>query len=240
VTVLDLVTRAMFDLGILQEGEVPTPQQASDGLSALNDWIDGLAPQFLTVYAVTRTTWTLDSSTSYTVGTGGDVNIARPTSPQAIENIGYINNNFDPAVEVQLGPCLTEDAYAAIPIKDYENPYPTNFYYSATWPLGTLIPFPIPTASLLEGVIYTKTAVTEFTSLTQSVSVPPGYRRYFRTNLALEVAPVFSVQPSPVLVRMAQQSEETIKTANVRAMDMTADAVGLFPCGVKSNIYTGP
>ena len=239
MTVLDLVTRGMFDLGLLQEGEVPTPNQAADGLSALNDWIDGLTPDTLTIYAVTRTTWTITSATSYTVGTGGDISIARPVNPEAIENIGYINNNFPTPVEVQLGPCLTEDAYALIPIKTYSTLYPTNFYYSPTWPLGTLIPWPTPSSSGLQGVLYTRTAITEFTALTQTVSVPPGYRRFFRTNLALELAPVFAAQPSPVLVRNAQESKQAVKTANVRPMDMTTDAANLFRGGPKPNIYTG-
>jgi len=239
MTVTDLITRGMGDLGLLQEGEVPTPDQLTAGINAINDWIDGLAPDTLTIYAITRTLWTLTAATSYTVGTGGDVNIARPASPQAITNIGYVNNNFSPAVEVQLGPCLTDDAYAAIPIKTYTNPLPTAFYYSATNPLGTLRPWPVPSASLLQGVIYTRTAVTEFTSVTQTVSVPPGYRRYFRTNLALEIAPVFAAQPSPVLIKNAMDSAQAIKTANVRPMDMTSDAARLFHGGAKPNLYTG-
>lgn len=235
----DLITRGMFDLGLLQEGEVPTAQQALDGFNALNDWIDSLGPDTLTIYTVTRTTWTITTAASYSVGTGGDINIARPISPDRIENIGYVNNNFPTPVEIQLGPCLTEDAYALIPIKTYSVPYPTNFYYSPTFPYGTLIPFPIPSSAGLLGVIYTKTAISEFTALTQTVSVPPGYRRFFRSQLAMELAPVFDVQPSAALVRIASLSEQAVKTGNVRPMDMTSDAANLFRGGPKPNIYTG-
>lgn len=239
MTVLDIITQSMFDLGLLQEGEVPTADQAQIGLDAGNEWLDSLADDFLTVYAIARSTWTLTAATSYTVGTGGDVNIARPVNAQAIENIGYINSNFTPAIETQLGPCLTEDAYALIPIKTYTNPYPTNFYYSPTWPLGTLKPWPVPSASLLTGVLYTRTAITEFSALTDVVSVPPGYRRFFRARFALEVASAYAAEPSAALIKKATEAERSIKTANVRMVDMATDAARLFSGGPKPNIYTG-
>lgn len=239
MTVADLITRGMFDLSLLQEGEVPTAQQIAMGLSALNDWLDGLPPDTLTLYVVTRSTWNLTSAANYTVGVGGDVNIVRPVSPQAIQNIGYLNNNFSPAVEIQLGPVLTDDSYAAIPIKTYSSPYPTSFYYNPTFPLGTLKPWPIPSSSNLVGVLYAGTPTSEFTSTTQSVSVPNGYRRYFRTHLAMELAPVFSAQPSAALVKMAADSEAAIKSANVRMSDLTSDAIRLFQGRARSNIYTG-
>lgn len=238
MTVRDLITRAMFDLGVLQEGEVPTPAQATDGFNAANDWIDSLTPNFLTIYAVTRSTWTLTSASSYTVGTGGDVNIARPDSPQAIQNIGYVNNSLQPPFEVQQGPCLTEDQYAAIPLKTLSSPLPQAWYYSATFPLGTLKPYPIPSQSGLLGVVYTQTAIPEFTSLAQVISLPPGYRRYFRTHLALELAPVFTAEVSPSLARMAAESEAAIKTANVRPTDLVPDAAWIFGTNRFYNIFT--
>lgn len=238
MTVTDLVNRAMQDLGLLQEGEVPTADQAQLGMDAGNDWIDSLAPDFLTIYAITRTLWTITSATSYTVGTGATISVARPVNADAIDNIAYLNNNFTTPQETNLGPCLTEDAYAAIPNKSLSSPLPTYFYYSPTWPTGTLIPWPIPSSSLLQGVMYTRTAITEFTSLTQTVSVPPGYRRYFRTRFALELAPAYAAEPSPVLVKNAREAEMAIKTANVRPSDLSSDAAYLFPGGSRYNIFT--
>ncbi len=238
MTVTDLIIRAMNDLGLIQEGEVPTPDQLLIGYSALNDWIDGLAPDFQTVYAITRTTWTLTTATSYTVGSGGDINIARPINADAIENIGYVDNAVSPAFEVQQGPCLTEDAYAAIPVKTLTSPLPQVWYYSPTFALGTLKPFPVPSQSNLLGVLYARTAVSEFTSLTQTVSVPNGYRRFFRSNLAMEIAAAFNADPSPALVQTATDSAMKIRTGNVRPSDLRSDAAGLFGPRRFYNIYT--
>lgn len=238
MTVLDVVTRAMFDLGVLQEGEVPTPDQATECLNALNEWIDGLTPDTLTVYTVTRSTWTITTATSYTVGTGGAVNIARPNSPNDIEHIGYVDNNFSPAQESLLT-LLSDDEYASIPQKTLTSALPTSWYYNPTYPLGTLHPFPVPSSSNLLGVIYTRTAVTEFSALTDTVSLPPGYRRFFRSNLALEISPIFNAQPTPALVQMAQESAQRIRTANVRPSELSSDAAALFHAWPWYNIYTG-
>lgn len=237
--VSDLILGAMLDLGILQEGEVPTPNQAASVFLRLDDWIDGIATLPLTKFAIARTTWTITSAMSYTVGVGGDINVARPVNPQDILDVGYINNNFPTPVEI-IGLPLTDDVYDAIPIKTYSSPYPTDFYYKATFPLGTLIPYPIPSASLLLGVIYTRMSIPEFTAQSNTVSVPPGYRRYLRASLAAEIAPMFTADIPPELQRIIIEAEANIKRANIRLRDMPSDAVPMFHGGANSNIYTGP
>lgn len=239
MTVTDLATRAMFDLGLLQEGEVPSPSQLVLIMDALNEWLDWLATQSLSVYSVTRTTWTITSAASYTIGAGGDINVARPVNPEAISNIGYVNGSFPTPVELQLGPPLTDDMYAAIPMKTYPTPYPTNFYYRPTFPLGTLLPYPVPSASLLTGVIYTQAALSEFTSATQTIALPNGYRRYLRASLAIEIAPIFNAEPSPALIKRLSEGEAGVKRANQRLSDMSSDASVLFRGRGRSNIYTG-
>lgn len=241
MTFADMITGAMFDLGLLQEGEVPTPNQQLSVMNRANDWLDGLATQSLTIYAISRNLWTITSAASYTVGTGGDINIMRPVNPAAITNIGYINNNFPNPVEIPFGTTMSDDDYAAIPIKAFSSLYPTAFYYRPTFPLGALIPYPVPSSSLLQGVIYTQSVVPEFTATSNTVSVAPGYRRYLRTSFALEVAPLFNADPSPALLKSFTDAEANVKRANERLSDMGSDAADLFSGSTaRSNIYTGP
>lgn len=242
MTFADVITGAMFDLGILQEGEVPTQNQQEMVKSRANDWIDGLATLSLTVYEIERTVWTLTNQAIYGVGFGGDIDIARPVNPAAVANIGYINNNFPIAVETLFDTLLTDDEYAAIPIKSFSSLYPTAFYYRPTFPLGGLIPYPIPSSAGLQGVIYTSTAVPEFTDTSNVIALPPGYRRWFRTAFAMEIAPLFNADPSPALIKAFTEAEANVKRANERLSDMGSDALGLFSgnCWPKSNIYTGP
>ena len=114
MTVSDLITGALQDLRVLQVGEVVSSNDASFALERLNDWINALATEGLTVYTNTRTIWTLSTATSYTIGSGGAVNCARPTGPMDIVDIGFQDTSVSPTIEYNLGPVLTDDAWAGI------------------------------------------------------------------------------------------------------------------------------
>ena len=218
----------LFDLGVLQSGEVPNPEDADFSLQLLNDWVNSLATEALSVYTLTRTTWTLTPNVaSYTVGPSGTINIDRPINPQWIQAVGYINTAVSPTQELMLGRPLTQDAFMAIPQKTLTSPTPTTFYYDPTpGTFGTLKPFPIPTGANLQGVIYAPTAVPEFSTLNDTIALPPGYRRFLRTNLALELAPAFSAQVTPELGRNAEDSKRKVKDANVRMKDLSSGGWG--------------
>ncbi|MEK9722044.1 MAG: hypothetical protein VW405_00990 [Rhodospirillaceae bacterium] len=217
MTIGDAITGALQDLGVLAAGEAPAAEDSSVALDRVNDWLDGLATEGLTVYTNARTTWALVNGTgSYTIGTGGDVNITRPTGPEAILNIGYQDTSQSPTQEYLLGRPLTEDAYAAITQKTFQSTYPTSWYYNPTYPLGTLIAWPVPTSNTLQGVIYTPQPLSEYATLATALSLPPGYRRFIRTNLVVELGPTFNVQLSNEQQRLALEAKANAKRANVR------------------------
>lgn len=239
-TIGDVITASLQDLGLISASETPTADDSQLALDRVNDWIDGLATQGLTVFTSSRTTWTIVSGTSsYTVGTTGAVTCTRPIAPVDILNIGYEDTSLSPTQEFLLPDPLTEDAYAALTPKTLTATYPQYFYYNPTFAssLGTLIPWPIPTSSTLLGVIYTPTPVTEFSALTDTILLPPGYRRFYRTSLAIELAPSFAVQPSPTLQHLAHQAAVDVKRSNTRLSDLSLNDVawiGGAPVGTMS------
>lgn len=223
-TGLDYVTDALREIGILAAGQTPSAEDADDGLTALNDFIDELAAHRLAIYTITRTTWTIASGTStYSVGSGQTINRARPVY---IEKIHYQDTSTDPDTEYQMDP-LTDDAYANLSQKDLTSTLPGCWYYNPTYPYGTVILYPVPTSSTLQGVLYAPTAVTEVSSLATELSVPPGYRRMFKKNLALDLCSAFDVTPSAQLVNEAAETLSRVKTANLRLMDMAVDSGAL-------------
>ena len=229
MTVEELITASLQELGILGPTDVPSADDAATGFNRLNDWIDALKTEGLTVYTVTRTTWTITGASSYTVGTGGAINIDRPVNADAIEDIGYQNTAVSPLLELTFGGALDQHAYEALPYKTQTAVYPTSFYYNPTYPLGTLTPWPVPTATTLQGVIYAPTPVSEFAALSTAVGLPPGYRRFLRTNLALELAPVFGITPvSLELQDAARQSKGAIKRINERLTDLITTGAGWY------------
>jgi len=239
-TIGDVITSSLQDLGLISAGETPSSDDSALALSRVNDWIDGLATQGLTVFTTnTRTTWTLVSgTTSYTVGTTGTVACSRPVSPDQIVNIGYQDTSVSPTQEYLLGRPLTDNAYAELTPKSLTATSPQFWYYEAnfTLSLGTLIPWPVPTGSGLEGVIYTPTPVSEFSALTDTILLPPGYRRFYRTSLAIEMAPSFSVIPSPVLQKIAIDAETDITRSNSRMSDLSLSGVSWIGGGSGSSL----
>jgi hypothetical protein len=247
-TVLDIVTGALKELGVLAAGEVPTAVDAADCLTGLNNLIDQFATERLTIYTVTRSTWTIVSGTQvYTVGTGGTVNIARPVY---VEHVNYQDTSATPVLEYQLQP-MTDDAWSKLPQRALTSVRPTNWYSDYAHPLANLSLWPVPTSATLQGVIYAATAVPEFAALSQSVALPPGYRRMLIKNLAVEMAPSYDradTQDSPMtggprlLAQQAREAKDAVKRANKRLMDMSIDAAALVQGRSRTfsyNINTG-
>lgn len=71
---LDIITRAMKDIGALAAGEVPTSDEAQDGLDMLNDMIDQWSNESMMVFYRTEIVFnTVQNTVQYTLGPGGSV-----------------------------------------------------------------------------------------------------------------------------------------------------------------------
>lgn len=235
-TAADLIDAALTEIGVRAAGETLSAAEASEGLSTLNRMLDSWAAERLAIYTISRTTWTITASDgSYTVGTGANVNRARPVS---VDHVNYIDTSTDPDTEYPLAK-LTEDAYAGITLKALTSETPQAWYYNPTYPTGTLELWPVPTSSTLQGVMYAPTAVAQFTALTTAVSVPPGYERAIIKNLALELAPSYGKKVDAALAIQAQEAKATIKRANKRLADLTIDPAALIGSQSGYDIYQG-
>jgi hypothetical protein len=65
-------------------------------------------------------------------------------------------------------------------------------------------------------VLYSMKALTAFATADTAVSLPNGYLRALRYNLAIEMAPEFGREPSALVVTAAQESKEVIKRMNIK------------------------
>jgi hypothetical protein len=232
--VRDIVTAALRELGVLAAGEVATADEANSGLEELNRLVDQWAGERLLIYRVTRTTWTISATQNYTVGAGGTVNVVRPVY---LDHVNLIDTSTDPDQETSLTP-LTDDGWAAITQKAATSTQPSNWYYNPTFPLGTLSLWPVPTSATLQGALYAPQHVSEFTSLDEVISLPPGYRRMLIKNLARDLAPSYDRPVHPELKEEAIESKATVKRNNLRLMDLSFDAAVLGN-GTAFDIYTG-
>jgi hypothetical protein len=232
--VRDIVTAALRELGVLAAGEVATADEANSGLEELNRLVDQWAGERLLIYRVTRTTWTISATQNYTVGAGGTVNVVRPVY---LDHVNLIDTSTDPDQETPLTP-LTDDGWAAITQKASTSTQPTNWYYNPTFPLGTLSLWPVPSSATLQGALYAPQQTSEFASLEEVISLPPGYRRMLVKNLARDLAPSYDRPVHPELKEEAIESKATVKRNNYRPSDLSFDAAVLGGSG-NFDINTG-
>lgn len=223
--VRDIVTEALRELGVLSAGEVATADDVNFGFDAFNRLIDQWAAERLQVYQTVRTVWAIVSGTqTYTLGTGGTINVARPVF---VNDIRVQDTAPTLPTEYSLD-CLTDDAWSRVNVKTQTSVMPSAFYYNPTYPLGTVTLWPIPTSATLQGVLYAPQAVAEFATLATTVALPPGYRRMFVKNLALDLAPSYGKQVGKELADAASDSVAVVKRSNKRLLDMSIEASALI------------
>ncbi len=224
-TARDICAEALGDLMVNGVGQSMSAADGDRAFDKLNNLLDQWASESLMLYSDVRTTWVLVANqTSYTVGTGGNVAVARPVY---VDSVGFIDTSQSPTLEIPLTP-LTDQDYAAIPIKGLTSTLQGYYYYNLTFPLATLSMYPIPTRTDLQGVIYARSHVTEFASLSTVVSLPPGWRRMMVANLAVECAPAWEREPSSQLQKIAAESKATLKRSQIRLVDAKLDGGALI------------
>lgn len=108
---------------------------------------------------------------------------------------------------------VPRDKYVALGLKGISGPWPTDLYYDPTFPYGNIYVYPNPSmAGQLH--LWTDTLLADFQTVAQAVSLPQGYARAIKTNLALELAAEYGKAVSPSLDRRAREAKKMIQSLN--------------------------
>lgn len=205
-TAIDLITSSMRLIGVLASGETPTADEATNALAVLNDMLNAWATSNLMSYQNVNNAFNLVGGTqSYTIGPGGVFNTDRPLN---IEGAFVTYSGVDMPLRI-----LTTEEWNAIPLKSYSSPIPQAVYLDTPYPLATVWIWPIPSAAI-PLTLLVNLQFAAIASLAATLSYPPGYNKALRYALAVELAPEYGVQPSPLVVNIATETIGEIKTAN--------------------------
>jgi hypothetical protein len=215
-----IIDNALKRINILQIGQSADGDQQTDAFTFLNIMLDGWATERSTMPFIAVTQFTIVSTKGtptnpYTVGVGGDANVARPVW---IDRVTYTDNSQSPPLERQLYK-LTDDAYQSLPLKTLTNTLPGSWYYQPTYSgnLGSLYLWMIATQSNLQGNIYAPSAIATFTDPNQTVVLPPGYQFAIQENLAVLLAATYreNIPTDPKLLESAATTKLNIRRANM-------------------------
>lgn len=244
MTVNDLITASLRRLRVISGADPPSGDDMQDALLRLQDWLDDLRTQDFLGLFETVATWALvPGKVSYECP--GDVAAAPFANATEIHGIGYRDAA---GIDVMQGPILTNDAWTVIPKKT--QPGLPAYWYMRGGPgvitpgyKAFLYPWPVPNVAGLTGLIYYAQpigAMTLTTVLDGNANLPPGWRRFLRDGLAVELAPEFHVDDPSVLGPLQKSAEEAMRNIKRRKRPLRDLAVPeWFSLNGGGNIYTG-
>lgn len=236
---LGYITAALQEIGALGSGDtVEGSGDVEEALVHVNRMFDDFAADQLTMLYLLRTTKALASGTaSYTIGTGGDVNIVRPDEIQEAALVQ--DSTAAKPVEFPLD-VLDQHQYARIPVKTAAG-YPRAIFYDRAFSagLGRVWVFPIPNVANMQLVLYSKSALVAFTALTSKAdfTFAPGYQSLFHYHLALRLAGPWGRPVTQELKDFAAVALDRIQRRNVEVKDLQMDPA-LVPAP-PYNIWSG-
>lgn len=207
-TVLDIITDALQNAGVISANETPNATDGQKAFRLLNRMLDADSTESLMIYNNVQEVFNLVSGQlTYTIGTGGDFNTTRPVNiTQAFTR--DVNGN-DLPVEI-----LTFAEYGEIISKTVQTTIPLALYYNSGYPLSDITLWPVVTGSTYRLVIWSWKLLTSFTSLSDTVSLAPGYEDYIESNLTERCCIAFNIAIPDAVAQWAAISKAKIKRIN--------------------------
>lgn len=215
-TAADLIRRSLKLLGVYAAGESLRAEDAADGLVELNHLLGTWANERLQVHGTRRATYSLTPNISpHTIGPSGTITAPRPLRIDGAGIIRVAQTNETPLKK------LSDGEYRAIGDKATTGDAPSSFWVEETAPDANLWFWPVPTSAATL-VLYTWGRITEF-ALADTIALPDGYENALAHALAVQIAPMYGVEPSGVLMNNANEALAAIKRTNQRTPVLRAD-----------------
>lgn len=217
----ELVKRALVTAGIVGKNESVSAEDITDGLASLNELIGSWSNESLLIFARESEVFTLTANKAdYTIGTGADFDTVRPIFiTSAFVRLTGGSNDFN------LGIMSASDFDTSITDKESLGT-PEFLGYNNAFPVGGIRIWRVPSTTYELHMISEK-PLEKFT-LDTNISLPEGWERALRYNLALEMASEYGQDVLPAVVRIADESKGNIKRAvnRVRTLDARPESFG--------------
>jgi len=229
-TARDLIKSSFRLIGVYQSGENPTSDEINDALLSLNTLKDSLNLDNQMSYQTLNNTYTfIANQADYTWSPTGDW-VITPTPVQISKvTIRDLVNDLDFPCQI-----ITESDYADIALKGVASPIPEYVTINEQADNSKKLTFwTVPSSTSYGATLYYESYVGAF-ALDTAISLPPGYERMFKYNLAIEIAPEYGAPIAQEVMKIAADSLASVKRQNYIPQRIGVDA------GITSNqsIYT--
>lgn len=212
-TARDIISLSLFDTGIFGTGMTPAGADTNNALIRLNEMISQWQRQRWLVYVLTDNALAMTGAQSYTIGTGGQFNVARPDRLEA----AYIRQ-VTPAAPNQpdypLELIQSREAYSNIVLKQLGS-FPRYIFYESSFPLGNVFPWPLP-SSLYSLHLILKGVLQTFATLDTVYAMPEEYKAALRWNLCKVLMLAYRIPEDEGINKQAASSLNIIRNANAQ------------------------
>ncbi len=146
MTVLELITAALRQIGELSPGQTPNPEEEAAGLELLNNILENWELARRKVFIIDQLFFQLsDGISEYTMGPGGDFNSYRPVKIQSANVV--FTDTTDPKDGIAHALELVSSVnFAQIREKSLPAQRPLKLYNDNDYPLIKLYLWPVPTS----------------------------------------------------------------------------------------------
>lgn len=150
----------------------------------------------------------------------GDWVIPRPLRIEQAYVIWQDGNSQQLDIPVQL---LNNSQFASISVKQTPSQFPFVLFNDMDYPLSKVSVWPVPNLSIPLR-LWLREPLLNFDNIDGNIEFPPGYKRAFAYNLAVEVAPEFSRAVPQEVVSVATQSIIALESLNTIAQYQQGDS----------------
>jgi len=226
-TAQTLIKAALRVIGAYAPGETPTTDELADGLECLKLMLRHWSDNNMRIYYTKQDTKVLTGASSYTIGSGGDINTVRPASIRG----AYVKDSagIDSILNI-----IDEAKYRRFQLKTLSGT-PEYLWYSPEYPKGKIYIYTLSTGTLY---LDSLKPLTEPALITSTVEFPPGYDEAIKFNLAVRLAPEYGKEPSLIVLALAKSNLNDLEKRNF-AEQINATNLELIKLTTRYNIEQG-
>lgn len=209
-TVIDIIKLALKDINVIGSSETPSADVASDCLATLNQMIGQWQVQKLYVYAQKVISVPMTGAQTYTIGSGGDINVPLPAQIDSAEwRLTGVDYPLDVLQSIQ--------EFETIGVKVQQG-NPWCIFFQRDVPLGTIYIWPQPAGGELR--LVTRQQLTQYTALTTEMVVPDEYVLAIRYSLAELIAPMFGLAAPNNIIALGRNARRVMKRNNTEILPL--------------------
>lgn len=229
-----LVANILKTSGVVGVGQVALAEDSTLVFTLLNQMLAQWRRKNLLVYRTQDVILTGTGAQSYTIGTGGTINVARPARIEAAfrrQLVPASPNQVDTPMQI----LQSRQDYNRIALKTL-SPIPMAVFYDPTYPLGTIYPWPVP-SSAYEVHLTILGLLPAFANLQETIALPEEYEDALFWNGVKRTRVAYRRELDVQTNLLAAESKKTLRQANMTIPALTMPG-GIPSTGGRYNIFT--